>query len=609
SGFLSRIGKQKLSSYLSKEINIDLHKVLSIFEEEINEMNIIFVIDDFERAEGEILWLFSSFFSIAEKLKNTKFIIITRDLIRFYTQIDIKTKKLVVELQITGLDFENSRKLILSRSPGKWNDISLLNIHKLTAGHPFYLELIERENENVETDFWSFMSKEVFARLTESEANLLGIASVFRTPVSADALFVEDWVNYETIEKLVSKSLLREPYPQTYEIYNQISDFFYSRLPPTKKKKCHVYAADYYLKMVDDLSIIEAIYHLIRSDEQKKAAKLLGERGLSLLKKGYLEELNSLIKELDERKINDEDARRITTMRNDILDIWGRWDNIFEYRRQSLFLASRLKKDIKREILLEKIGYVLWKKHEFDEGICNLMKSARTLEKIGDKEGLAEINRNIGWIFWLKNEKDKAVEYYSEASKIAKRVNNLNIMKRINFECGHIYCESGDFEKSLANYEAAIKIANSKNDVHDLVRGYDYIANLYMNKNDLENAFGYLEKSSATAERVLFSSGKAYSLLHLSDYWFDKKKFDAAGKCLEESIKLFNKLNDRLGICYVHSHFGILYKYNNEIEKSINSFKAAVSNIKQSEFPYYVEELNDEIARLSKLVDVRIWKK
>ncbi|MEW5760664.1 MAG: ATP-binding protein, partial [Candidatus Thermoplasmatota archaeon] len=41
SGFLSRIGKQKLSSYLSKEINIDLHKVLSIFEEEINEMNII----------------------------------------------------------------------------------------------------------------------------------------------------------------------------------------------------------------------------------------------------------------------------------------------------------------------------------------------------------------------------------------------------------------------------------------------------------------------------------------------------------------------------------------------------------------------------------------
>jgi ATP/maltotriose-dependent transcriptional regulator MalT len=126
--------------------------------------------------------------------------------------------------------------------------------------------------------------------LAEEEKTFLNIVSVFRYPTASSALFIEDSVSYETMDRLIEKNLIQEISYDQYDVHDLIREFFYIRLTPVLRKKYHHSAAKYYLEQADPLSTIEAQFHYVQAGDIENAVKLGINNGKEIIKKGYLEE-------------------------------------------------------------------------------------------------------------------------------------------------------------------------------------------------------------------------------------------------------------------------------------------------------------------------------
>ena len=113
--------------------------------------------------------------------------------------------------------------------------------------------------------------------------------------MASDAIFIEDTLDYDTLDKLIEKSLVKEVEPRVYEIHDIIREFFYSRLTPKKRIQYHHKAAKYYEEQSKELAFVEAAYHLIQSNDQNAAAKLVIKNAPTMVDKGFHEEIMNVL--------------------------------------------------------------------------------------------------------------------------------------------------------------------------------------------------------------------------------------------------------------------------------------------------------------------------
>ena len=125
---------------------------------------------------------------------------------------------------------------------------------------------------------------------------------------------------FETLDKLIEKALVTEIESSVYEVHDIIREFFYSRLNPTKKKEYHKKAAEYYQNQKEELAFLEAAFHLIRSQSQEEAAKLIIDRAQMVIEKGYHEEVMNVLMSFD-HKLKTQFLSQIHKLKGQILDI------------------------------------------------------------------------------------------------------------------------------------------------------------------------------------------------------------------------------------------------------------------------------------------------
>ncbi|MCK5559699.1 MAG: AAA family ATPase, partial [Thermoplasmata archaeon] len=259
--FLSQANRKRLKLYLTSNPTIDLYEISKILEDELKGANILLVFDDFQRVQENIAELFSLLIEVLARIEGVEVMVVGRRIIPFYDRSEVLVKHLVAEMQLDGLDEVNSRKLL--KIDIKDDDI-FKKIYDLTKGHPLFLELISslkdiRDLKNIKR----YIYEEIFSKLEDEEKTLLNIISVFRYPVSANAFFIEDKVNYETLDELVERNLVQEISYDEYDVHDLIREFFYIRLPPKTKRRYHFEAGNYYIEDGSTQGSIEAQDHFI----------------------------------------------------------------------------------------------------------------------------------------------------------------------------------------------------------------------------------------------------------------------------------------------------------------------------------------------------------
>ncbi|MBU2531089.1 MAG: AAA family ATPase [Elusimicrobia bacterium] len=295
---LCLIGKRQLKAHISSKEGDDIEKVSAILKTQLKDIDCLLVFDDFHKAGDTGTGFLSSLVGVLNDVDGVKVIVMGRWIPPFYSRKDVIIRNTVSEMQLQGLDEEASKELLKARKI----KTNLKELYLLTGGHPLCLELID-ETGVAATNIARYIQEEIFSKLTEKEKNALSIASVFRYQFKENAFFVaDDEIGYDTIDRLVDKSLLQIS-GGVYDIHDLIRALFYSRMTPKTKSELHRRTANYYLNEKNPPSYVEAIYHLLKAGDNEKAVKIALENGQSIIAHGYSDELVTILKEFNMNEV------------------------------------------------------------------------------------------------------------------------------------------------------------------------------------------------------------------------------------------------------------------------------------------------------------------
>jgi tetratricopeptide (TPR) repeat protein len=537
SKYLLKFNKPKLKQYLDSNQNIDVNEIGELLENDFQDMTSVFLLDDFHKINGQLIGLFTLIREILERKtsENITFLIFSRSFVPFYDRRDVLVKKLIFELELTGLNESESKELL------KFRDIKIDNfkqLYKLTQGHPLSLELLDpsvelQEQKNIKL----YLEEEVLNRLSLQEKSLLKIASVFRYPVPAEGFFIYEkaQINRETLSILTRKALIKDS-REGFEVHDLIRDFFYSYLTTKERTLFHGLVGKFYLdqlKIINDIlkrkipsvfkikildrsykgrekissdyniehliekrsrGILETQYHFLKSEDFNRAVEVALILGHELLNLTYVEEQLTNLDEIERNLKSEEYQMDLKILKADSLAVLGNFNESQRLYQQSVEIADKENNKTKLSELYVKLGYIKEKLNEFDSAIQYLNKSLDISETIGDAKRISDAYGSLGDVYWKMTQYDKSNEYYNKCLQSAEAITDLPGKAKTFLSLGIQSAKHGQLEESLKYYERCLDILDKGKELN----GISY-SNLYENLGDhyLKTIFSFFIQNNS----------------------------------------------------------------------------------------------------------------
>ncbi len=621
--FLSNLGRTRINTYLSSKRRLDIADISEIIESDIKGLNAVFIIDDFHKIDQKMLPFFKALSDIIMRVKSCSGIILTRQLIPFYNPQEVQITQKFMEIELSGLDKESSRQLLLARN------LKLDNfdeIYDFTAGHPLSLELIDPTQTNFsqafgQTDIMKYIHTEIFTKLKDDDRSLLNIASVYRYPVPSELFFVDEKISYTTIDRLLANSLLIES-SNGYNAHDLVKEFFYHRLNPRLKQEYHANAAEYYIleyerlgyieerekiinhdqltdsdfkletslpediKESKHLSIIEAQYHYLMSSMFNDALELVLEHGIELISKGYLDEFLSNLEKFTRKDVNNKDWCVILTFKGDILTIKGDWDEALFYYDEALKISKAINERNKQAEAHRNLARIYFQRSDWEKALNHLKEALRISIEQKDDYGIANTYFWFGSVSHRQGRYDEAVEHFNKCMQYAKKINYLPGIARTYTGLSDVYVDLGKYDEAIEYYQKSIEILNKTGLIYHMSEVYNRIGVAYCKQRDkVEKALEYYNKRIEISQNIGDIIGVGYSLSNAAECYTYKMQLDDALKCCDRAMEIFKKTEERRMIANTFMVYGMIYGKRRDWNKSNEYFENAISISKKIDSP------------------------
>jgi tetratricopeptide (TPR) repeat protein len=565
---------------------------------DLNEIEGLFVFDDFHKAGGDIIQLFRMFIELLEWTDNIKFVIITRELIPFYSRVAVEIKNIVSELRVTGLDKAGAVALLTRTGiDARWHDL----FYKLTAGHPLFLELIrppsgdaDRELErhrNIEL----YIEEEIFSKLSAEERTLLGIASVYRSSVTGRGLLLEAEVTYETISRLVKRALLHEVAEDRYQMHELIKKFFYMRLSGGTKHAYHLKAAEYYARESSDtpLGQIEAQYHYLVGGEPRRAVELAIKFGKALIQEGYADKyLTTILQQFASNDLTLHEWAEVQLLIGEVYRIKGDWEVAFKYYRDAIETAAKVDGNLLlRARAYRAIAYIQCQRAEWRAASETYKISKELSEHLQDLGGVASAYRGLGYVCWRLGKYPEAVKNYTESLKLSEQLHDTSGSGITYIDLGNIYCDLGEWETAREYYHKSLDVLNNTSELPEVARAYNNLGDLCLQREDWDGAINYFEKCRQVTEDIGASNLMAWAIFNMSEAYMRKGMVERAIDYNDVAHELLTVQNDKLGLAAVYMNYGLIYRFKREWDRADTEFQKSIELFKSLNVPFSLAQV------------------
>lgn len=337
--FLGQLGRDEFKQYMEGRKEHDVAEAYDIVHSSLADLEAIMVLDDFDKAPRNIVGFIRTFLPQMDRFEGMKLVVITRASIPFFSQRDLVEGR-VVEITLEGLQEAEALRLFDSRK-----DEVARELARVTAGHPLLLRLVanlELEEEDLsdqlmqEEGLSRFVSEEILAALSMSERRALEAASVHRYPVPPEVLFVSDEVDFDTIDALRRKQLLRSVGGRYVEAVDFLREFVYHRLKGEERRAAHAAAADALAGAKMPGAGREIAMHRLLAGDPEGAAQATVEVAPRYLREGRTEELASLLRDtLDAKGVPAPLLARLAELRAELYERVGEDERAKQWRKRA----------------------------------------------------------------------------------------------------------------------------------------------------------------------------------------------------------------------------------------------------------------------------------
>ncbi|MFQ5552389.1 MAG: tetratricopeptide repeat protein [Thermoplasmata archaeon] len=549
--FLAHLSKKDLLMYVETHKNLDIPEVLLLLEKNLEGLDGVLVFDDYGRPERSLDGFFAALKDILEKVDGPRILVLSRSLPKFYDPRDVKVKRLVRELRIGGLDREGAATLLALKNVP---ESAFPAIYRATKGHPLFLELMQGPDVTDSGDFDAFLQEQVYGRLLDVERRVLGLASMFRGPIHADALFLDEDVDYVVLTSLVDQSLLRETMPKTYDMHELIRRFFAQRLSPSDRKRYHRWAARFYAAQGGLGDHVAAQFHHLRAGSPSNAARSAIRHGRAIIDGGFSEEFDRILEALKSASLNPRLAAEVHLLSGRVLDIRGRWDEAEAAYRGVATEARRIGATRVEAEALRLHGDLLLNRGEYERGEAQLGKSLKLYAKKKDGDGQAAIHYSIGFLRNRTGEFMEAYRSFRRGMRLLQADGDPTIRAKILYGFGVNYGQRGNYPKSVSYKLRARDILEELRDLRWLAKVYTGLGTSYELLGSQEEAQWYYEKAIEYARLIGDQRILAYALQDSAGGHIERGDLDRAEGVIQESSSIFRMIGEerKIGWSYLY---------------------------------------------------------
>ncbi|RJU84406.1 MAG: hypothetical protein DWB99_00615 [Candidatus Poseidoniales archaeon] len=365
-------------------------------------------------------------------------------------------------LPLDGLDSESGRKLLSSYED--LGEEQWLYIHGISRGHPLVLELINRGasagafHETLE----NYVTVEIFSKLSAEQKRLLSALSIYREPVPLGALAEQD-LDTDELDSLVEQGLARQVEADIYDVHDLIREFLLRSLDEKMKKESHSKCADWYSKAKQTPGFtIELIYHLINSNSNEEAAKIIVEDGRGLVALGHME-LLGLMEHIQLSEIKLESKTRINQLQGEIMALLGRFEDAKEVFTEAQNGALELKNVPIQAEVLSALADIALKQGNLEDALSMHNEALKNFIELGDAMGAARTYNNMGYLLRRKKDRTKALESYGEVEAILEQNDDVELISS-QLILARSFLDLGETERARKHaLDAFEKSDNSEN--------------------------------------------------------------------------------------------------------------------------------------------------
>lgn len=563
-----------------------LHEATEALGRELSSMAGLVVFDDVHLAPAEVMALFTELLDMA--LPKMRFLLLSRELKEFYDRRHVAVTGVVQEMELRGLDRAAARKLLGPQVPVSQFE----QIYRTTRGHPLALELMRaggegRPRQNIE----KFVQEEVLSALGPKERVLLERACVHRRPFRTESLFDpgERELTFDTLDSLVRRSVVRPAGDGRLEMHDLLREFFLSRLTPAASVECHRRAAVYWTHEKDD---IEVLHHLSGAEDYQGAGRLLAERGWLQVEQGRGEEIMAVLNSM-RGNYPPEYVSHLYALRERILNLWGEWDDVGEYRRQWLEIAPHHPPPSPIARSRE-----AWATAEEEH-----RKSIEILQSLGDENGLFNIRMSMAWLHRLQGRLDEAEREYRHCLATVGKPASARRMRSLK-ESAVVACEMMKWSEGEKRLGEAAEIASSvAAPPSEVVAALNWRALAFERLDRIADAVEAYSRALDRANASRQSRSIGYTRLHRGALQVRAGNARDGRAELDAAREIFRNSGDRLGVAYCSIWQGICTEKMGEGQRA-GSFREAVELLREGEDAGGME-LDELIGHLERAVQDR----
>jgi tetratricopeptide (TPR) repeat protein len=308
----------------------------------------------------------------------------------------------------------------------------------------------------------NYVTVEIFSKLSGEQKRLLSALSIYREPVPLGALAEQD-LDTDELDSLVEQGLARQVETDIYDVHDLIREFLLRSLDKKMKIDSHSKCAEWYSKAKQTPGFtIELIYHLINSNSNEEAAKIIVEDGRGLVSLGHME-LLGLIENIELSEIILESKTSINQLQGEIMALLGRFEDAKEVFTEAQNGALKLKNVPVQAEVLSALADIALKQGNLEDALSMHNDALKNFIELGDATGAARTYNNMGYLLRRKNDRSKALESYGEVETILEQNDNIELISA-QLILARSFLDLGEIERARKHaLDAFEKSDNSEN--------------------------------------------------------------------------------------------------------------------------------------------------
>ena len=549
--FLAHLSKKDLLMYVETHEHLEVPEVLYLLESNLEGLHALLVFDDYDQSEGALDGFFAALKDLLEEVEGPKMLVLTRAVPKFYDARDVKVKQLVRELRIGGLDRAGAATLLARKNVP---ESAVPAIYKATKGHPLFLELMQGPDVTDSGDFDAFLQEQVYGRLLDVERRVLGLASVFREPIHADALFLDEDVDFVVLTSLIDQSFLRETTPKTYDMHDLIRRFFAARLSPLARKRYHRWAARFYNAKGGLGDLVAAQFHHLQAGSPSSTARSAIRHGRAIIDGGFLEEFDRILEALQHESLNPPLAVEVRLLSGRVLFVRGDWGEAGAVYHKVARQAKRLAfKRVEAEALRLQ-GELLLNRGDYGRAEEDLANSLRLYGKLKDRDGQAAVHYSLGFIRNRTGKFMKAYRSFRRGMRLVQADGDPTIRAKILYGFGVTYGHRGNYKKSVSYKLRAMDAFEELRDLRWLAKVYTGLGTSYTELGDDAERERYTQKAIEYARLIGDQRILAYALQNSAGQHIERIDLDKAEALSAEASSIFRRIGEerKIGWSYLY---------------------------------------------------------